>query len=212
MYVTIIITSTILLVILLLLLILISIIILLYIKGHENAQEAFYSGYHACHCIAFQGISFPDGMVVLSGPEPGHFTDPMVWRDCTVRHDLEAIMQARTAAELRRLKLYADKLYSTNDLITAAYSIKNGPVQPWMEVRNSIMTRIRISVEWVFCNVVEKFRFLQYWRAQMIQQSPVSKYYHVALLLSNCQTCLNGSLHSVYFNIEPPSLAEYLVQ
>jgi hypothetical protein len=67
----------------------------------------------------WQGISFPDGMTLISGPEPGYYTDIMVWRDCDVRHDLEEIMHEREANGLCRLKLYADKLYNTSMLENA---------------------------------------------------------------------------------------------
>ena len=61
-------------------------------------------------------------MVVCEGPEPGYEPDTMVWRDCAIRHALEQLMQdcLATAPPRRRLKLYADKIYNTCPLVTAA--------------------------------------------------------------------------------------------
>jgi len=95
-------------------------------------------------------------MTLISGPEPGYYTDIIVWRDCDVIHDLEEIMHEREANGLCRLKLYADKLYNTSML-----------------------------------------------------ENAVSKYYHVAVLLSNCYTCLYGGSHLLYFGVEPLTLEEY---
>jgi hypothetical protein len=61
--------------------------------GAINVQNAFYNAYHHGHYIIWQGVSFPDGMVVLEGPEPGFMTDIMVWGQCMIRHQIEAIMQ-----------------------------------------------------------------------------------------------------------------------
>jgi len=57
-------------------------------------QNPFWNGYHHGHFLMYQGVSFPDGMVVISGPEPGYYTDLMLWRDCRLRVDLEAMMAA----------------------------------------------------------------------------------------------------------------------
>ena len=89
-------------------------------------------------------MSFPDGMVVMEGPEPGYETDVMVWRDCLIRHQLEAIMQARLVDNppKRRLKLYADKIYNNCPLITAAFSLRHGPVLAWMTAENFLMSKV----------------------------------------------------------------------
>ncbi len=63
------------------------------LHGVGSNQNLFYNHYHHGHfLLIWQGVSFPDGMVVLEGPEPGYFTDVMVWRDCQLRQDLEQIM------------------------------------------------------------------------------------------------------------------------
>ena len=51
------------------------------LEGQRNLQNSFWNGYKRKHCVFYQGISFPDGMTSISGPEPGYFTDIMGWRD-----------------------------------------------------------------------------------------------------------------------------------
>lgn len=109
----------------------------------------------------------------------------------------------------RRLKLYADKIYNTGPLITAAWSFRHGPIQPWMTIQNLMMSKLRSCAEWSFSAIMMINKFVGYALAQCIQASPVSKSFHVAVLLSNCRTCLYGSNASFYFSCVPPSLDDY---
>ena len=72
--------------------------------GQFNLQLSFWNGYKKMHCVLYQGISFPDGMTVVSGPEPGYFTDIMGWRDAQSRQDFIAINAARVVAGQQPLK------------------------------------------------------------------------------------------------------------
>jgi hypothetical protein len=181
--------------------------------GGPNAnQNAFYNGYHHGHFIIWQGISFPDGMVVMEGPEPGYETDTMVWRDCLIRNQLEAIMQSRLADNppQRRLKLYADKIYNTCPLVTAAFNRRHGAVVAWMTAENFLMSKIRVAIEWTFGSIVMLYKFVDFAKGQKLMESPLSKHYVVAVLLANCHTCVYGDQHNEYFDCDPPSLDDYL--
>ena len=61
-------------------------------RPSNGAQNPFWDGYMHGHYIIFQGISFPDGMLVIEGAFPGYQPDTMVWRDSLMRENLEAIM------------------------------------------------------------------------------------------------------------------------
>jgi hypothetical protein len=74
---------------------------------HNNAQHAFYNGYFGVHVLMYLFLSFPDGMVVMDVPRPGHFTDIMLWRDSDFRAALEAIM-------LHRIQLGEEKIFIRN--------------------------------------------------------------------------------------------------
>jgi hypothetical protein len=94
-------------------------------------------------------------------------------------------MHEREANGLCRLKLYADKLYNISMLIKAAWSIRHGYLFDWMTTENSIMSAIRVSVEWSFKAIIERSRYIDFVKGQKLQENAVSKYYHVAVLLSN---------------------------
>ena len=153
-------------------------------------------------------------MLVLEGPFPGYNTDMIVWRDCQIRHEIEAIMQSRLAEQppRRRLKLYADKIYNSSALIVAAFSRRHGPLLAWMLTENRIMSGIRIGIEWTFGTIIMLYRFVDFSKGQKLFESPLAKQYTVVAFLTNCHCCLYGDRHNKAFNCDPPSIDEYLDQ
>jgi hypothetical protein len=145
-----------------------------------GVQNPFYNGYMHGHYLIFQGMSFPDGLTLVEGPWPGYHTDIMCWNDSEFKTALDAIMAARVAAGLPRLKLYADKIYNNSVLITAAYSQRQFPggLPDWAAALNRLMSGIRVGVEWAFGKIIVRNAYMGFGRAQRIRESPVRKYYH----------------------------------
>lgn len=154
-------------------------------------------------------------MVVLEGPEPGFQPDTMVWRNCRIRHQIENLMQNRMAENppRRRLKLYADKIYNSDPIVTAAWSLRHGPLFQWMADENWLMSKIRVAIEWTFGEILMLHKFIDFKKGQKVGESPVEKHYVVAVLLANCHVCLYGTgTHNEYFRCDPPDLDDYLSQ
>ena len=183
-------------------------------RPSNGAQNPFYNGYMHGHYLIFQGISFPDGLVVIEGAFPGYQTDTLIWRDSEMRMTLEDIMNERVADGRVRLKLYADKIYGTSILVTAAYSLRQNPggLLLWQIQLNRLMSDIRVAIEWSFGKIINQNKFVSFGKAMKIQNSPVSKYYHVAIILANAHTCMYGCQHTNYFGIVPPTVEEYFNQ
>lgn len=72
------------------------------------------------------------------------------------------------------------------------------------------MSRCRIAVEHGFARVQNAWLFNAFDKQLKIRLSPVPAYYMVSVLLVNIWTCLRGNQTSQQFNLEPPSLEEYL--
>lgn len=180
----------------------------------NGAQNPFWNGYMHGHYLIFQGLSFPDGMLVIEGAFPGYQPDTMVWRDSLMREELEIIMAGREAEGQPRYKVYADKIYSNSALVTAAYSRRfhRDGLQDWQIRTNRLMSDIRVGVEWSFGKLISRNKFVSYGQAMKLQASPVSKYYHVAVLLTNAHTCMYGCQQTTYFGIMPPDVNEYFNQ
>ena len=68
---------------------------------------------------------------------------------------------------------------------------------------------IRVSVEWVFGEIVEYFAFVDFKKNQKIGLQEVGTMYITCALLQNAMTCLYGSSTSTFMGLHPPSLEEY---
>ena len=74
---------------------------------------------------------------------------------------------------------------------------------------NRAMSAARVSVQWVFGDIVNFLHILDFKEDLKIHLSAVEKMYIVCPLLTNARTCLYVSLTSQYFNLNPPSLNQY---
>ena len=73
------------------------------------------------------------------------------------------------------------------------------------------MSMVRASVEWLFGDIVNYFKFTDFKKNMKIGLRNVGKIYIVCALLQNALTCLYGNLTSEYFECAPPSLENYFV-
>lgn len=146
-------------------------------RPSNGAQNPFYNGYTHGHYLIFQGISFPDGLIVIEGAFPGYQPDTLIWRDSEMRITLAEIMNETVVDGRVRLKLYADKIYSTSILVTAAYSLRQNPagLLLWQIELNRLMSDIRVAIEWSFGKIINRNKFVSFDKAMKVQNSPVSK-------------------------------------
>lgn len=148
---------------------------------------------------------------MIEGPFAGYKNDPTMIRDSQIRQDLEINMQQRVAAGQARLKVYGDKIFNNNALVVAAWSRRHGPLQPWMTDSNSIMSPIRVAIEWGFKDIVVQNKYIGFAMGQKLQENrTLGKYYLTAVLLANARVCLYGGQHLDYFGVQPPTLEDYL--
>ena len=85
-----------------------------------------------------------------------------------------------------------------------------GPLTPEMRAFNTAMSRVRISVEWLFGDITNCFKFIDK-KNLKIGMSAVGKQYIVCALMRNALTCLYQSNTSDFFGVEPPSLETYFL-
>lgn len=70
------------------------------------------------------------------------------------------------------------------------------------------LERVRTSVEWLFRDIINYFKFLDFKKNLKIGLSQVGKMYFVCAILRNTLTCLYSNSTSKYFGLEPPTLQE----
>ena len=79
----------------------------------------------------------------------------------------------------------------------------------WVPRFTYTLSEVRVSVEWLFGDIINSFKFLDYKKNLKIGLSSVGKMYIVCALLRNAITCLYGNQTSEFFDLQPLTLEEY---
>lgn len=169
----------------------------------KRNQEAYYSGHKRCHCVKYQSIMCPNGIICqLDGPYPGR------------RHDAGILQSSGTYSKLERLVkdgdfvIYGDPAYPLLPLIMKPYG--GTVLTSAQQAFNHGMSTVRQAVEWGFGKTVNEFAFLDFKKNQKLLQQQLAEMYKAATILANCHTCIYGSQVSQYFALQPPFLKQYL--
>ena len=103
--------------------------------------------------------------------------------------------------------IYGDPAYPLRVHLIVPF--RNGALTPPMMAFNQSMSTVRESVEWLFNDITNYFKFLDFKKNLKIGLSSVGKMYVVGALLRNALTCLYGNQTSRFFQLDPPSLQQY---
>lgn len=105
--------------------------------------------------------------------------------------------------------VYGDPAYPLRVHLQAPF--RYGVLTQQMEHYNTCMSSVRTSVEWLFGEVLNEFKFLDFKKNLKIQLSSIGKQYIVSAVLTNALTCLYGNQVSNHFELNPPSIQEYFL-
>lgn len=168
-------------------------------------QEVFYSGYKKIHGIKFQGIATPDGLIMsCSGPYSGRTNDLRMFQRSRLEERLRRLFDGRTP-----YYLFRDSAYQS------CYKVRT-PLRRYRQLSaqelryNQLLSSDRISVEQVFGRVLQQWHFNCLKSLHKLGLSPIGLHYTVAVLLTNCYTCLHGNAVSSRYGIQPLPLEQYL--
>ena len=101
--------------------------------------------------------------------------------------------------------IYEDPAYLLRVNLMAPF--RGAALTAQMEAFNNCMSNVRMSVEWLFGDIVEYFKFMDFKKNLKIGLSSIGKLYVVCALLRNA--LLYRNLTSSYFKLDPPTLEEY---
>jgi nuclease HARBI1 len=173
----------------------------------SRGQREFYNGHKKFHCLAFQGFVTPDGLFAsFCGGVPGAHHDQWVLRHSGLENALR-LMNGMHGHGNRQYHLYADKGYRNNDVIVTPY--RPYQLDPVTEAINAAMSRVRVSVEWMFGVLMSLWKFLGARTSLKTGSMPVTQLFIVSALLTNLHGCLYGNIVSDKFNVET-NICEYL--
>ena len=105
------------------------------------------------------------------------------------------------------MALYGDPAYPLRVHLQVPY--RGAGITPQMELYNKAMSAVRMSVEWLFGDIVNYFKFLDFKKNLKISLSAVGKMYVVCAILRNALTCMCTNSTSEYFALDPPTIEDY---
>ena len=73
------------------------------------------------------------------------------------------------------------------------------------------MSQVWVSIEWIFGDIMNFFRFLDFKKNVKVQLSTVGKMYTVCTILQNARCCLHAFTTTEYFGINPPEIQHYFI-
>ena len=120
---------------------------------------------------------------------------------------LQNLEQYTFSTDGQAMCLYGDPAYHLRLHLHAPF--RYAMLTPEMQAFNKSMSATRVSVEWIFGDVINSFKFLDFKKNLKIRLSSVGKMYIVCALLQNSIACLYGNQTSKFFGLEPPSVQEY---
>lgn len=93
--------------------------------------------------------------------------------------------------------IYGDPAYPLRVHLQGPF--QGAALTPQMEMYNDSMSSARVSVEWLFGDILNYFKFLDFKKNLKLGLSSVGKTYVVCALLQNALTCLYGNQTSAFF-------------
>ena len=153
-------------------------------------------------------ILVPDGYIAcLYGPIPAKTHDAKLLRQSNLMEQLRTTMPDDNSNQ-PIYSLYGDLAYPQSPYLLGGYrNVVNGTDEAQF---NRLMSSVRITVDWGYCEIIEQWKFLDFCQAMRIFQSPVAQYYITAAFLSNLCNCMIGNKTRNYFDAQQMSIEEYI--
>ena len=147
----------------------------------------------------------PDGMIAnLYGPVEGKRHDSGMLAESGL---LQQLTQHSHSPTGQPLCIYGDPAYPLRVHLQAPF--KGARLTDNEEDYNKSMSKVRVSVEWVFGDTINYFAFMDFKKNLKIGLSSVGKIYITCALLHNARTCLYHNSTTDFFGIDPPSIDNY---
>ena len=166
-----------------------------------------YNGHKKVHAIEFQSVVSPNGLVAnLYGPVDGKRHNSGM---LTISTLLDALERYSVSPYGHTLCIYGDPACPLRPCLQAPFrgAVLTTDQQAW----NKSVKEVRVSVGWIFDDIINYFKFLDFKKDLKIGLGSVGKMYIVCALLRNARTILYGNTTSQYFDINPPMLGAYFI-
>ena len=123
---------------------------------------------------------------------------------------LQDLQQNAVSPNGHLMCLYGDPAYPLR--VQLQQPFRNAVLTAQMQEYNARMSSVRESVEWLFGDIVNYFKFIDFKKNLKIGLSSIGKMYIVCAILRNALTCLYGNETSTFFELDPPTLHDYFAR
>ena len=173
----------------------------------QEHQRVVYNGHKRVHSIKFQSVVAPNGLIAnLAGPFESRKHDAGMLAESGLLNQLQVHSFTPAGAPLC---IYGDLAYPLRVHLQDPFRINRQQPNRNQELYNKEMSRVRVSVEWVFNDIINYFAFLDYKKNLKLGLSSIGKMYISCCLIRNAHTCLYRSIATNFFEIDPPNLFDY---
>lgn len=174
--------------------------------GPDVNQRANYSGHKRKHCLGYQTITVPDGLVLhMFGPAEGRQPDVVMY----ARSGMEEHLRDNLLIGEKQYCIYGDAAYRLRPWLCTAFPRRTAT--EGQIAFNKSMNAVRTCVEWSYAELKQSFTAVDFRRATKIRQAPIAQIYICAGLLHNFRVCLGyGGQTAHYFMLRAPTLEEYV--
>ena len=183
-------------------------------KKQVRNRKKFYSFtlkkvYYVCH--PYTGISISQSECLTIPKALSFFTfqrEENTTLECSENQDCSPCCNTMQYPLPANHCVYGDPAYPLRVHLRTPFRQGVG-FTPQMAAYNKSMSEVRVSVEWLFGDIANYFKFLDFKKNLKIELSSVGKLYVVSGLLRNALTCLYGNQTSQFFGLEPPHIQDY---
>ena len=160
----------------------------------KRNQRVVYNGHKRVHALKFQSVA-PNGMIAnLFGPVEGRRHDSAL---LAISGLLNQLQERSFSPSGLALCIYGNPAYPHRVQLQRLFGRRPG-LTPEEEAFNQSMSSVRVLVEWVFGDILNYFKFVDFKKNLKIGLSAVGKVYTVSALLRNTMNCLHGNSTSTF--------------
>lgn len=170
----------------------------------EN-QRVVHNSHKCIHTLKYQSVTAANGMIAhLFVPVEGRHHDSYMLRESGLLYQLQRYSHDR---EGNILCIYVDPAYLLRSYLQCPF--KGNSLTEDQVAYNRSISSVRVTAEWLFGDIVNNFKFVDFKKNQKVGLSVIGKMYLVSGLLTNAHICQYGNLTSKFLGLEPATLAQY---
>lgn len=138
-------------------------------EGSHGTQRSVYSGHKYFHCLSYQTLTTPDGLIFhIYIPFEGRLPDISIYNSS----GLDAMLEEHSVVNGFKYYVYGDKAYLMKLWLIIAY--RSSEIESEDHVLfNTSMNKVRTSVEWSYSELKQYYTTQDFPRKLLVRKLPL---------------------------------------